>query len=146
MIARLLAAVAAWELGWWARRRQRRGELYARAAAKALELGRPLVVVGAPDGGSTAGYGCGDVSVDINPSTCPVHMRADITRRLPFADDSVVVFVSCVVEYVSDYAAALSELRRVSGGWLYVVRVEPWTLSAYLYPGARRTVPLLPPP
>lgn len=141
MIARLLLGAAAWELAWWARRRHLRTTLYDRALGAARALGRPLVVVGAPDAGVTAGYGCGDVCVDTGPSACPTHLRADVTRRLPFADDSAVVFVSCVLEYVDDYPAALAELQRVSGGHLYVVRVEPWTLAAYLYPGARRTVP-----
>jgi SAM-dependent methyltransferase len=80
------------------------------------------------------------VTVDVAGSECPRTLTADITRRLPFADDSAVVFVSCVLEYVSDLAPAVTELARVSGGHLYVVRVEPWTLTAYAYPGARRTI------
>jgi hypothetical protein len=88
----------------------------------------------------TAGYGCGDVSVDLADSSCPIHKRADITKRLPFDDNSAVVFVACVLEYVDDYEAAMRELQRVSGGQLYIVRVEPWTLTAYLYPGAKRTL------
>ncbi len=51
-----------------------------------------------------------------------------------------MVFVSCVLEYVQNFPGAVAELQRVSGGHLYVVRVEPWTLTAYFYPGARRTV------
>lgn len=136
-----LAAVAAWEGGWWLRRRARRGLLYREAAAAAMALGRPLVVVGAPDAGPTGGYGCGDVTVDLAPSQCPGYLRADVTRPLPWPDDSVVVLVSCVLEYVDDVEAALAELRRVSGGWLWVARVEPCTLTAHLYPGARRTLP-----
>jgi hypothetical protein len=46
-----------------------------------------------------------------------------------------------VLEYVDDYDAALAELQRISGGHLYIVRVEPWTLAAYFYPGAKRTLP-----
>jgi ubiquinone/menaquinone biosynthesis C-methylase UbiE len=68
-------------------------------------------------------------------------MVADITKQLPFHDNSVVVFVSCVLEYVDDVDAAIKELMRISGGHLYVVRVEPWTATAYLYPGAKRTLP-----
>jgi len=54
-------------------------------------------------------------------------------------DDSAVVFVSCVLEYVSDPEAALHELRRMAGSPdnLFLVLVEPWTLTAVLYPGAR---------
>lgn len=141
MLFEALAALGVWELGWWARRRSVRGELYACASRRAAALGRPLVVVGAPDGGVTQGYSCGDITVDIQGSSCPMTLQADITKRLPFDDASVVVFVSCVLEYVDDYDAALAELERVSGGELYVTRVEPWTLTAYLYPGAKRTLP-----
>jgi len=56
-------------------------------------------------------------------------------------DDSAVVFVSCVLEYVSDPEAALHELRRMAGTRdnLFIVFVEPWTFTAALYPGARWT-------
>lgn len=137
----VLAAVAAWEGLWWLGRRDSRTRVYGQARARAEQLGRPLVVVGAPDGGVTAGYGCGDTTVDLAGSACPNSLAADIARPLPFADDSVVVFVSCVLEYVDDYEGSLRELRRISGGELFVVRVEPWTLTAYLYPGAKRTLP-----
>lgn len=135
-------AVAAWEGGWWMRRRSERARVFALAAADAKASGRKLVVVGAPDRGATAGPSCGDVTVDIGTSACPNFVQADITKRLPFDDDSVTVYVSCVLEYVGDYDAALRELRRVAGDHLYVVRVEPWTLTAYLYPGAKRRLAL----
>lgn len=134
--------VAAWEVAWWARRRARRTAVYREAVVRAARLHRPLVVVGAPDGGVTSGYGCGDLTLDLFESpACPRTIAADITKKIPLADDTVVVFVSCVLEYVTDLEAALRELRRVSGGELFVVRVEPWTLTAYLYPGAKRTLP-----
>lgn len=137
-----LAGVAAWELGWWAKRRYNRSALYEQALACARRSGKPLVVVGAPDGGVTAGYGCGDITIDLFKSpSCPNSIAADITKGIPLPDNSAVVFVSCVLEYVDDYEAALRELVRVSGGNLYVVRVEPWTLTSFLYPHAQRTLP-----
>lgn len=136
----LAGAFALWEGAWWARRRALRTSVYAQALSRARALGRPLLVVGAPDGGVTAGYGCGDITVDAAPSACPGAMRADITRELPIRDASVVVFVSCVLEYVGDYRSAIHELQRISGGEIFLVRVEPWTATAYLYPGARRTI------
>jgi hypothetical protein len=139
-VVALLGAFALWEGGWWARRRNQRTTVYAQALARSRALGRPLLVIGAPDGGVTSGYGCGDLTIDLQPSSCPCSLQADITKRLPFADDSAVVYVACVLEYVSDFQAALSELQRVAGQELYVVRVEPWTATAYLYPGARRTL------
>ena len=134
--------LAAWELAWWKRRKAERARVYDKALARARALHRPLVVIGAPDGGVTAGYGCGDLTIDLEGSAaCPNVWAADITQPLPLANDSVVVFVSCVLEYVGDVEAAYRELMRVSGGELFIVRVEPWTLTAYLYPGARRTLP-----
>ncbi|MBK8265621.1 MAG: hypothetical protein IPK80_30365 [Nannocystis sp.] len=72
---------------------------------------------------------------------CPVTIVADITGGpIPgIADDSAVVFVSCVLEYVQDLNAALAEIARIAGSAenLFVVNVQPWTLTARLYPGAR---------
>ncbi len=105
-------------------------------------MGRPLVVIGAPDLGPTAGPGCGDVTIDIDPgSTCPNFLQADITKPLPFGNDTVVVFISYVLEYVNDADAALAELRRIAGNEVYGVFVEAWTLTGHLYPGAKRTLP-----
>lgn len=136
-----LAIAVGWELIWWSRRKKLRGRVFRQAQEKALELGRPLAVVGAPDSWTTDGYPCGDITIDIGDSACPNFYQLDITKPLPFRDNSLVVFVSCVLEYVHDYDTALSELYRVSGGFLYNVRVEPWTLTAYMYPGRKRITP-----
>ena len=55
------------------------------------------------------------------------------------ADDSAVVFVACVLEYVSDPEAAFGEIQRMAGSRenVFIVFVESWTLTAALYPGAR---------
>jgi hypothetical protein len=134
-------ALGAWEAGWWMYRWNRRRQVYAQAVAEATRLGRPLVVVGAPDGGVTSGYGCGNYTIDLSQSDCPNWLPLDITKPLPFADDSTVVFCSCVLEYVSDPMGAVAELKRISGGHIHFVGVEPWTLAALLYPGARQTLP-----
>lgn len=134
-------AVGVWEAGWYLYRWHRRKVVYQQAAAEAKRLGRPLVVIGAPDGGVTSGYGCGDVTVDLSPTSCPNWQPLDITKALPMADDSVVVFCSCVLEYVSDPMAAITEIKRVSGGYAFFVGVEPWTLAGLLYPGAQQTLP-----
>ena len=136
-----IAGISAWEIGWWIRRRARRGAQYEAAFVRAQALHRQLVVIGAPDAGATGGYGCGDVVVDLAPSSCAVVLHNDVTKTLPFATNSVVVFCSCVLEYVSDADAALREIWRISGGEAFFVGVEPWTLAAYFYPGARRTLP-----
>ena len=116
------------------------------AAERAAALGRRLVVIGDPDAGMHTrlmrAYGCGDVCVDLNGCPkCPVTVVADITKG-PIADiedNSAVVFVSCVLEYVKNLDAALREIARIGGSSdnVFIVTVQPWTLTARLYPGAR---------
>jgi hypothetical protein len=122
-----------------------RSSAFRLAVDRAGALGRPLVVIGDPDGGMHTrlmrAYGCGDVCVDMNGCPkCPVTIVADITKGpLPgVADDSAVVFVSCVLEYVIDLQAALAEIARMAGKPenVFLVTVQPWTLTARLYPGA----------
>ena len=119
---------------------------YRAAAQRATELGRRLVVIGDPDAGLHTrlmrAYGCGDVCVDQGGCPkCPVTVVADITKGpiADIADDSGVVFVSCVLEYVEDLNAALAEVARIAGSPdnAFIVNVQPWTLTARLYPGAR---------
>ena len=128
---------------------QTRREVYDLAARRAAELHRPLVVVGDPDAGAHTrlyrAYGCGDLCVDLRGCPlCEVVQAADIsTGSVPgVADDSAVVFVSCVLEYVEDASAAIRELRRMAGSPdnLFTVSVQPWSLTAALYPRARWTV------
>ena len=123
-------------------RHEVRRTLFEAARRRAVELGRPLVVVGDPDAGLhtrlARAYPCGDICVDLHGCpACPVQLVADLTaERLPFDDDSVVVFVSCVLEYVGDLKSAAAELQRVAGDNVFLVTVEPWTITAALYPGA----------
>ena len=116
------------------------------ATERATALGRRLVVIGDPDAGLHTrlfrAYGCGDVCVDQNGCPkCPVTVVADITKGpiQEIADDSAIVFVSCVLEYVVDLQAALAEVARMAGSStnVFIVTVQPWTLTARLYPGAR---------
>lgn len=127
---------------------QERRETYDRAARRAAELHRPLVVVGDPDAGAHTrlfrAYGCGDLCVDLRGCPlCRVVQVADLAAGpVPgVADDTAVVFVSCVLEYITDAAAAVRELRRMAGSPdnLFTVSVQPWTVTASLYPGARWT-------
>lgn len=135
-----LSALATWEGAWWALRRARRGKVYRAARLRAYELERPLLVLGAPDAGTTAGYPCGDITVDLVPSACPNAIQADVTQGLRIAPDSVVVFCACVLEYVDDVDRALAEIQRISGGEAFFVGVEPFTLAGHFYPGAKRTL------
>ncbi len=144
--ARLILAYVALVEGCAALIRFRERSLAFRTAAERADaLGRRLIVIGDPDAGFHTrlmrAYGCGDVCVDMNGCPrCPVTVVADITKKIPGVDDdSAVVFISCVLEYVVDLNAALVEILRIAGSHdnVFLVFVQPWTLTARLYPGAR---------
>ena len=127
-------------------RHRERAAAFEAAVERASALGRRLVVIGDPDAGLHTrlmrAYGCGDVCVDKNGCpACPVTIVADITKGpIPgVEDDSAVVFVSCVLEYVEDLGPALLEISRMAGTAdnVFIVTVQPWTLTARLFPGAR---------
>ena len=140
-----LASLMAYEAGVAIWRHRRRTAVYEQAVARANELGRPLVVIGDPDAGLhtrlARAYGCGAVCVDLRGCpACPVSVAADITRTVPqIEDDSAVVFVSCVFEYVGDVEAACREVLRIAGEAenVFLVYVDPWTMTSWVYPGAR---------
>jgi len=146
-VARLaLGGALLTEIGMAFHRFEVRRRIFDSAARRASEVGRPLVVVGDPDAGMhtrlARAYGCGDLCIDKNGCPmCTVMKAADLTKGPidGIADDSAVVYVSCVLEYVSDPEAALRELRRIAGSPdnLFLVFVEPWTITAALYPGAQ---------
>ena len=122
------------EGGMALRRFEARRRGFEAAARRASALGRPLVVVGDPDAGAhtrlVRAYGCGDLCIDLQGCPmCRVTQAADLTvGPVPgVADDSAVVFVSCVLEYVSDVEVAIQELQRMAGSPenLFIVFVEP---------------------
>ena len=142
------ATLAAAESGLALQRWHRRRTSFEAATRRALDLGRPLVVVGDPNAGAHTSlmpaYGCGDLCVDLRGCPrCTNYRAADITEGpiAGLADDSAVVFVSCVFEYVGDLDAARREVLRIAGepGNVFAVTVQPWTFTAALYPGARWT-------
>lgn len=127
-------------------RRWRRREAFAAAQARARELGLPLLVLGAPRTGFVnvlmPDYGCGDLCVDLEGcSGCERSITGRAEDVLPFLPDaSAVVFVSCTLEYVDDVESVWRELRRIAGPEVYAVTVEPWTLTAWFFPGAQRRI------
>lgn len=125
----------------------RRARVFGEAQEQARILGRPLVVVGDPYAGlpHDGTYGCGDVTVDLTGCPrCPRGVRADICSpgAIPLPDDSAVVFLACVLEYVEDCAAASRELHRVAGDGarLHIVGIDPGSFTAATWQGARRVL------
>lgn len=141
---------------WWSRRNQR-GDYYQLASARAKLTGRPLIVIGDPDAHVTRGeVGYGELCVDLTGCPlAPAGVKADITQPgsirkrdgTPVADDSAVVVIFCVLEYVDNIDAAWKEVMRVAGNFsnVFVVYVEQMTLTAWLYPGALHVITAAPP-
>lgn len=144
-IARIaLGGIAAAEAVGATTRYRDRQHQFAAAQARATAAGKRLVVVGAPGAGLHTrilpAYGCGDVCVDLEGCpTCPVSETVDlVTGHTTVPDGSAVVYVSCVLEYVSDPIAAMREILRMAGdpSNVFLVTVQPWTLTGTLYPSA----------
>lgn len=133
-------------------RRTKRRTLFAAAQAKATELGKPLLVLGAPVQGVVAKvlgpvHGCGTTCIDAEGCQgCAVQFAGRLEDLLPgIASGSAVVFASDVLEYVDDAPMVAAEMDRISNGNLYLATVEPSSLTAWLWPGAKRRILQAPP-
>lgn len=123
-------------------RKSRRKRIYNLAVQRAKETGKRLFIIGDPNNDNKsidgkADYGCGDICLDKETGCdiCPNGVKDSLENYLPkLADNSYVVFVSCVLEYVDNFEMVKKELKRVSGGDLYIVHIEPYTLKTQLFP------------
>jgi hypothetical protein len=122
---------------------QRRKQIFKVAQQRSIETKKPLLVIGDPENGSTnfvlgRSYGCGDVCVDLTGCPgCPNGVQEKIESFLvKKKSNSYVIFISCVLEYVNpnQIDLILQELERVSGNDLYVVSVDPLSITALFYP------------
>lgn len=131
-LGKLGLGVAAWETGWWLLGKADRRRLYDQAKAAAVARGKPLLVVGEPDGE----YPCGDVTVDIREtSVCPIYTKTTVEHLEIFDDKQFgAAFVSHVIEHVCDPQKALAELARVSDQ-VFISYPRPWRLATLLVPG-----------
>lgn len=131
----VLTAIVAFELKIvYFDRPKRRKVAFALAEARAKETGKKLLVIGDPHADNYAfgvDYGCGDVCMDINDcSKCPNGVAYDINGGFSgTANNSLVVFISCTLEYVADAHAVYGELVRISGGDVFVVTLEPYSFK-----------------
>ena len=81
-------------------------------------------------------YGCGDVCVDlVGCDKCEKSVKGDILnvlKKLP--NNSHVIFESCVLEYIenSKKKLILNEIKRVSGGLFFEVRINPTIIANIL--------------
>lgn len=123
-------------------RKCRRKKIYALALARAKDTGKRLFIIGDPNNDNTsidgkADYGCGDLCLDKETGCdiCPNGVKDSLENYLPkLADNSYVIFISVVLEYVDNFEMVKKELFRVSGGDLFIVTLEPYTLKTTLFP------------
>ena len=115
-------------------RNDRRHNIFMKAKDKSLKTQKPLVVIGDPNSGFwnknvKKGYDCGDICIDLRGcSKCPVSITGDVLvtlKKMP--DNEYVIYESCVLEYVDQrlLKEIKREIRRVSGGDYYQVRINP---------------------
>lgn len=132
-------------------RRQNRRDRFNEAAFQAQQTGKPLIVVGDPDGGIVnrfigRDYGCATMCIDRQGCLkCEDSLVGTLEETLPTLEtNSAVIFVNTELEYVRDMDKVASELYRVSGGDLFVVPIERWTITS-LVPSTKRQIFEAPP-
>ena len=115
------------------------------ALNQANKIGRKLTVVGDPYNGKGSklynkfmeGYGCGDETVDLTGAKkCPNGIKSDILSFLKtLKDNSRVIFISYVLEYVDNIDETIKEIYRVAGSNdnIFVATVSDKSLYAYIY-------------
>jgi hypothetical protein len=112
------------------------------ALVRSKEIGKPLMVIGDPDNGTSnkylgRDYECGDICVDlIGCKKCNNGLKQKIENYLPtLKTNSYVIFISCVMEYMDNAVIdkTIAELKRVSGGNLFIVTVDPYSLTSFIY-------------
>jgi len=133
-------------------RRQTRRDAFNAALNKKRETGKPLLVVGDPDGSFVSrllgrDFDCSDLCIDVKGCPACSNMQAgntfDLLSRLH--DNSYVVFVdSGHLESVKSGDDYLAQLQRVSGGDFFVAHREPWSVGAFS-PFMKRRVLTAPP-
>lgn len=128
--------LVAWEIFWWVYQKGERRSAYKAARATADAARKPLLVVGEPDGE----YPCGDVTIDLRPtSVCPGHRTMNVEDLSTFADKSFgAAIISFTLAYTCKPEKALAELHRVADR-VFIVDPKPWRLTSYLIPGRRWT-------
>lgn len=121
---------------------------YKRAYNLSKKLNKPLMVIGDPYNGRSSKvlgkkYGCGDICLDL--TGCPKCKNSSKgyleDTLLDFPDNSHVIFVSYVLEYVNDVELVYEQLKRVSGGDMYILTVQPndYVVNMF-YKGTKRRI------
>ncbi len=126
-------------------RQKQRQNIYHQALSRSNQINKPLLVFGDPYYGFGSrfynlfmeGYNCGDITVDLTGApNCPSGIKSDMLNYLKTQpSNSKVIFISCVLEYIDNIEEVIKEIYRVadSSNNIFIVTVNQYTLSAYLY-------------
>lgn len=126
-------------------RKQHRRDAFNLALDRAHNTGKKLIVVGDPDGYMLSrllgrDFDCGDFCIDPKSCPkCPAQGVGPVDQVLKtMAANSAVIFVNSALETADDFSGTFGELKRVSGGDLYMAHTEPYTVMAFIPPRKRR--------
>lgn len=128
--------------------RQRRRDAFNVALNKKSETGKPLLVLGDPEGAILgrilgADFDCADLCIDSRGcANCENVIVADPETALAdLGSNSHVVYVNTgIFEHTANPDQFISELLRVSGGDYVMAPHNTWSLSAWLPPAKRRVL------
>ena len=81
-------------------------------------------------------YKCGDITIDLTGSPLCNGIKIDILSYLKKQpSNSLVIFISCVLEYVDDIDQVIDEIYWVAGdsSKIFIVIVNKWALASLFY-------------
>ena len=130
-LGKVATAAALWEGFWYFHRKAERIRAFKMAREVATAIGKPLLVIGVPEGE----YPCGDVTLDLRDTgECKNFVQGSV-ESIPFPDKHFgAAFCSHVLEHVCDPHTALKELYRVADK-VFIVYPQWWTFCAWTLPG-----------
>ena len=111
------------------------------ALANKHKTGKRLLVIGDPNNGGWSSvigkeYGCGDICTDlVGCKKCPNQIQGNLLDVLKsFPNNSVVVYESCVLEYVPELREVQQEIKRISNNDIYSTRIGPSLMYLWYFP------------
>ena len=140
-IIKLIMMLITFEVVMSLLRSQRRKTQWIKANEQNKKTNKQLLVIGNPNNGGWssvigAEYGCGNICTDlIGCPKCPSSIKGDLLNVLKqFSSNSVVIYESCVLEYIKNIDEVKQEMLRVSGGDIFSVRIGFTLMNIYYFP------------
>lgn len=140
-IISILLVVIIYEIIHGCIRYNNRSKYYNLALTQSKKTNKPLLVIGNPSSGPSnkvfgANYGCGTMCIDIKGCTnCPNQEAIDIYNYLKKQPaNSMTIFISYVLEYVSNIDETIKEIYRVAGSIdnIFIIHAHPWCITSHI--------------